>query len=76
MASPLLLPTHHRALILSAIKDGFEVNALPTPQPGLGNAIVRVEAASILSYHREVYNGGRHYDFPMPIVGGYSAVGM
>ncbi|TVY80827.1 Acryloyl-coenzyme A reductase, partial [Lachnellula suecica] len=75
MESNPSLPTDHRALVLSDIKDGFEVKTLPTPQPGIGNAIVRVEAASILSYHREIYNGARHYEFPMPIVGGCSAMG-
>lgn len=69
------LPAAHRALVLESIEDGFHVKRIPTPQPGLGNAIVRVTAAGIISYHREIYNGERQYSFPTPIVGGYSSVG-
>ena len=69
------LPAQHRALQLESIETGFQVKNLPTPQPGLGNAIIRIEAAGVLSYHREVYNGDRHYSFPTPLVGGVSAIG-
>ncbi|KAI1372024.1 putative quinone oxidoreductase [Hypoxylon crocopeplum] len=69
------LPTEHRALVLDTLEDGFHVKKVTTPQPGLGNAIVRVDAAGVISYHREVYNGGRGYVFPKPIVGGASAIG-
>ncbi|KAH7412287.1 hypothetical protein DE146DRAFT_274852 [Phaeosphaeria sp. MPI-PUGE-AT-0046c] len=65
----------HRALQLETIEAGFKVVSLPTPQPDAGSAIIRIEAASILSYHREVYNGTRHYSFPTPLVGGMSAIG-
>ncbi|TVY56002.1 Alcohol dehydrogenase 1 [Lachnellula cervina] len=69
------LPTQHRTLLLEDRKVGFHVTTRPTPQPGLGNAIVHVLAAGVLSYHREVYNGVRDYPFPTPLVGGSSAVG-
>ncbi|XXH03696.1 hypothetical protein Hte_010102 [Hypoxylon texense] len=73
------LPAEHRALVLETIEDGFHVKKVPTPQPGLGNAIVRIESAGVLSYHREIYGGGRGdtflYNFPKPIVGGISAIG-
>ncbi|KAI0896626.1 putative quinone oxidoreductase [Annulohypoxylon nitens] len=69
------IPPTHRALVLDTIEDGFHVKTVPTPQVGLGNAIVHITAAGIISYHREVYNGGRHYNFPKPIVGGISAIG-
>ncbi|KAF2128094.1 putative quinone oxidoreductase [Dothidotthia symphoricarpi CBS 119687] len=69
------LPAQHHALQLGSIETGLQVKKLPTPQPGLGNAIIRIEAAGILSYHRDVYNGSRHYSFPTPIIGGISAVG-
>ncbi|KAI2467025.1 putative quinone oxidoreductase [Annulohypoxylon bovei var. microspora] len=69
------LPPEHRALVLDTIEDGFHVKNLPTPQPGLGNAIIHITAAGVISYHREVYNGGRAYEFPKPIVGGLSAIG-
>ncbi|EOO01172.1 putative alcohol dehydrogenase protein [Phaeoacremonium minimum UCRPA7] len=69
------LPPQHRALVLESIEAGFHVKAVPTPQPGLGSAIVRVAAAGILSYQREVYNGARHYSFPTPLVAGLNAIG-
>ncbi|OAL02160.1 GroES-like protein [Phaeosphaeriaceae sp. SRC1lsM3a] len=68
-------PTEHRALQLESIEAGFKVVSLPIPQPNAGSAIIRIEAASILSYHRDIYNGKRHYTFPTPLVGGMSAIG-
>jgi threonine dehydrogenase-like Zn-dependent dehydrogenase len=69
------LPPQHRGLVLETLEAGLELKELPTPQPILGSAIVRISAASVLSYHREVYNGARPYSFPKPLVGGYSAIG-
>jgi threonine dehydrogenase-like Zn-dependent dehydrogenase len=65
----------YRALQLASIKKGFQVVQLPTPKADPGSAIIRIEAASVLSYHREIYNGTRHYSFPTPLVGGSSAIG-
>jgi NADPH:quinone reductase-like Zn-dependent oxidoreductase len=67
--------THHTALQLENVEAGLQVKKLPTPQPGLGNAIIRIEAAEVLSYYRDVYNGNRHYSFPTPLVGGLNAIG-
>ncbi|KAK8091018.1 hypothetical protein PG994_000523 [Apiospora phragmitis] len=65
------IPSEHRALVLTSTDVGLE---LKTPQ--LGNVLVRVEAASLLSYHREIYNGARQYpQLDAPHAGGYSAVG-
>ena len=72
---PSTLPLHHRGLVLETLEAGLQLKELSTPQPDLGNAIVRIEAASVLSYHREVYNGTRPYSFPRPLVGGVSAIG-
>jgi threonine dehydrogenase-like Zn-dependent dehydrogenase len=69
------IPTLYRALQLENTDAGFQVVKLPTPQADPGSAIIRIEAASILSYHRDVYNGTRHYSFPTPLVGGVSAIG-
>jgi threonine dehydrogenase-like Zn-dependent dehydrogenase len=71
---PSAPPSHHQALVLETIGAGFQVKTLPTPQADPGSAIVQVLSAGVLSYHREIYNGGRHYDFPKPIVGGISAI--
>lgn len=69
------LPSHHRALVLETIEEGFSVKMVPTPQPEPGSAIVRIIEAGVISYHREIYNGERGYDFPKPLVGGLSAIG-
>ena len=69
------LPVKHRALVLESIEAGFQVKSVSTPQPGPGSAVVKIEHAAILSYHREIYNGERQYPFPTPLVGGTSAIG-
>ena len=69
------LPSHHNALQLESVEVGLQFKKLLTPQPGPGSAIISIEAAGVLSYHREVYNGKRHYSFPTPLVGGISAIG-
>ncbi|KAL3485757.1 hypothetical protein BJX62DRAFT_247310 [Aspergillus germanicus] len=70
------LPAQHRALLLSTPESGFDVKTLPTPQPLPGSAIVRITAAGVLPYHRDVYNGTRHSNtFPTPLVGGFGAIG-
>ena len=68
------LPSHHRALVLETFEAGFQTKELPTPKPTHGSVFVRVLEVGILSYHREIYNGERHYAFPKPLVGGMSAV--
>ncbi|CAI6333814.1 unnamed protein product [Periconia digitata] len=69
------IPSEHRALVLEKVGSPFEVKLLSTPQPTSGSALVRIEAASVLSYHGEIYGGVRSYTFPTPLVGGYSAIG-
>ncbi|CAG9957066.1 unnamed protein product [Clonostachys rosea f. rosea IK726] len=75
MSSQDTLPSQHRALVLETVGAGFEIKQLPTPQAFHGSAVIKVEQAGILSYHREIYNGVRKYDFPKPIVGGCSSIG-
>ncbi|KAF2027287.1 GroES-like protein [Setomelanomma holmii] len=72
---PSTLPPDHRALQIQHIGRSHQLMTLPTPQPSPGSAVVRIEAASILSYHRDIYEGTRHYSFPTPLVGGCSAIG-
>ncbi|RYN15549.1 hypothetical protein AA0119_g13169 [Alternaria tenuissima] len=69
------LPSTYRALQLESVDAGLQVVEKLMPKPDPGSAIVRIEAAKILSYQREVYNGERHYSFPTPVVGGSSAIG-
>ena len=66
------IPNQHKALVLDNREVGFELKTIPTPQPDLGSAIVRIEAAGILPYHLKVI---RHYPIPTPLVGGFSAIG-
>ncbi|KAI0164486.1 GroES-like protein [Hypoxylon sp. FL1284] len=66
------LPAEHRGLV---IDDGISVKTLPVPQPEIGSAVIRIEAAGVLSYHREIYGGERKYSFARPAVGGVSAIG-
>jgi hypothetical protein len=75
MTSHQELPNMHRALVLTSTTQPPEVKSIPTPQPGPGNAIVRVEAANIISYSKHIYNGTRPYPLPTPLVIGTSAIG-
>ncbi|KAE8386600.1 hypothetical protein BDV23DRAFT_175298 [Aspergillus alliaceus] len=41
----------------------------------LSSAIIRITAAGILPYHREIYNGQHPNPIPTPLVGGFGAIG-
>lgn len=69
------LSTQHRVLQFDAVGADPQLKMVPIPQPGPGSAIIRIEVAEILSYHRDIYNGSRHYSFPTPLVGGMNAIG-
>ena len=75
MTSHQELPKTHRALVLSSKSLPPEVKTIPTPQPSPGCAIVRVEAANIISYSKYIYNGTRNYPMPTPLVIGTSGIG-
>ncbi|KAK7952732.1 quinone oxidoreductase [Apiospora aurea] len=69
-------------LILTSTEIGLELKTVPTPAPGRGTVLVRVEAASVISYHRDIFSGARNYPLPSPtpdgglgFAGGFSAVG-
>ena len=72
------LPSNHRGLVLESVtKDlsGVQIKTLPTPQVETGSVIVRILSAGVLSYQRDIYDGGREYPLPRPLVGGMSAIG-
>jgi threonine dehydrogenase-like Zn-dependent dehydrogenase len=69
------IPSTYRALQLDTIGAALRIVEKPMLRPDVGSAIVRIEVAEVLSYHREVYNGKRQYSFPTPIVGGINAIG-
>jgi len=76
MASHPDLPKTHRALVLRSTSIPPKVEVGPTPQPGPGSSVIRVLAAGVISYARDIYIGNaRKYPFPLPLVPGSSAIG-
>ncbi|CAM1509694.1 Fc.00g000290.m01.CDS01 [Cosmosporella sp. VM-42] len=74
----MALPSAHRGLVLESVTpdlSGVQIKTLPTPQVETGSAIVRILSAGVLSYQRDIYDGGRDYPLPRPLVGGMSAIG-
>ncbi|KAF2814634.1 NAD(P)-binding protein [Mytilinidion resinicola] len=72
------IPSRHRGLVIESVQkdlSGVHVKSLPTPQVETGSTIVRILAAGVISYQRQIYDGTRDYPFPKPMVGGYSAIG-
>ncbi|KAF7192670.1 Alcohol dehydrogenase 1 [Pseudocercospora fuligena] len=69
------LPTTHQALVIESKELGLQLETVPTPGATPGSLILQVLAASILSYHKEIYNGKRPYPLATPLVGGVSAIG-
>lgn len=69
------LPATHRALVLTTRSEPPTVQYIPTPLPGPGSVVVRMELANVISYSRDVYTGVRDYPFPMPLVIGTSGIG-
>ena len=64
-----------KAVMLEAFGQPLQIKELPNPQPGAGEAVVRVLAAPVLSYSREVFSGERNYPMVLPLVPGASAIG-
>lgn len=52
-------------------RSTISTNTPPHP----GSAVVRILAAPIISYTREIYDGTRKYLYPAPLVPGTSAIG-
>ncbi|KAJ3794887.1 alcohol dehydrogenase [Lentinula aff. detonsa] len=75
MADYVPLPETHRVLQLTSIAEPLQLKTAPTPQSGPGSVVVRILAASVLSYSGDIYNGQRQYPFPQPFVPGASAIG-
>ncbi|KAF2172573.1 hypothetical protein M409DRAFT_63218 [Zasmidium cellare ATCC 36951] len=64
-----------KALVLKTTSEPPTIQTVETPQPTLGSAVVRVLQIKVISYTREVMNGKRNYQFPMPLIPGFSAIG-
>ncbi|KAF4547522.1 Alcohol dehydrogenase GroES-like domain-containing protein 11 [Elsinoe fawcettii] len=69
------LPETMKALVCHSRDRDLSLDTVPTPQATHGSAVIRVLAANVISYQREIYNGTRPYPFPTPLIGGASAVG-
>lgn len=75
MAADHSLPKTHRALVLRSTTTPPSVESVPTPQATAGSAVVRILAAVVIPYMRDIYDGTRKYAFPTPLVIGSNAVG-
>lgn len=53
----------------------LQVCEIPIPQAQVGSAVVRILAAGIISYTKDIYNGVRKYPYPTPLTVGTSAIG-
>ena len=72
------LPATHRALVLKSTQAPLDMtveSTSPVPQPSSGNAVIKVLAAPVISYSREVFSGVRRYNYPEPMVPGSGGIG-
>ena len=74
MASQADLPKTMKALVVRSTSEPPTVETVPTPQPAIGSAVVRILFANTISYIRDIYNGKRKYPFPTPLIPGTSAI--
>lgn len=76
-SSDSALPSKHRALVLRSTRDPYDMSVVEkeTPAAGPGSAVIRVLAASVLTYAWQVYSGRKPYPYPTPFVPGSSAIG-
>ena len=72
---PQPIPPTHLALIQHAPTQPLVLSEIPTPHLVPGSTILRVEAAAIISYQRDIYNGTRQYPYPTPLVPGSWCIG-
>ena len=68
------LPATHRALMQDIYGESPTVQEVPTPKPHPGAVVLKVLAAPIISYMRDIYNGNRRYPYPVPLALGNSAI--
>ena len=55
--------------------EPLQLETVPIPTAEPGSAVIKVLAASIVSYTREIYDGTRKYPYVTPLTAGTSAVG-
>ncbi|KAF2264239.1 NAD(P)-binding protein [Lojkania enalia] len=66
------LPATQGALVQTVYAGPLEVKNVSVPQPTPGSVVVKILAAPVLSYAKEVYDGTRKYPYPTPITPGSS----
>ncbi|KAK4903067.1 hypothetical protein LTR49_026875 [Elasticomyces elasticus] len=74
MTSSSELPARMKALVLTSTSEPPTIQTVPTPLPDIGSAVIRILAANVISYMRDIYNGKRGYPFPTPLIPGTSAI--
>ncbi|CRG83635.1 hypothetical protein PISL3812_00989 [Talaromyces islandicus] len=65
----------HRALYQDVYAEPLVVKNLEIPKATPGSVIVRIAAAGVITYMKNIYNGKRQYPYPTPIIPGSGAVG-
>jgi threonine dehydrogenase-like Zn-dependent dehydrogenase len=75
MTNQSSLSETHRALVQQVYGAPLQVEVRPALQATAGSAIVRILAASIISYQGDIYNGKRKYPYPTPMVPGTNSIG-
>jgi D-arabinose 1-dehydrogenase-like Zn-dependent alcohol dehydrogenase len=64
-----------RALYQEVYGEPLVVKNLEIPKATPGSVIVRIAAAGVISYMKNIYNGKRQFPYPTPIIPGSGAVG-
>ncbi|KAL3473720.1 isopropanol dehydrogenase [Aspergillus californicus] len=65
----------HKAVLLHARDKPANLETIPRPSATTGDAIVRILAADIVPYMREVLNNTRPYPLSLPMTPGNTAIG-
>jgi threonine 3-dehydrogenase len=75
---PTVLPRTMRALVKASAAPGAELQEVPLPQPGLGEVLVRVLAASVCGtdVHIERWDAWAQEHFQPPMIFGHEMAGV
>jgi NADPH:quinone reductase-like Zn-dependent oxidoreductase len=60
-----------RAAVLEKRGSPLLLTEVPDPQPGPGDAVLKVLATGVLPYHKDVFEGKRPYPFLTPLIPGW-----
>ena len=65
-----------KAALLKTFGEPLELVDLPDPHASAGEVVVKVLAAPVLSYAREVFDSTRDYSLLLPLAPGVGAIGV